>query len=308
MKLVSIVIPTRNRAEIAGDCIDSVLNSTYKKIEIIVVDDASTDGTAGFLEKKYGELIKLVRLENHAMMVRARNVGARCAGGEYVLFVDDDNVIDPGMIENLINCIEKNEDYGIVGPKMHLWDDRLLAYLTGQRISLWTGKTTGIAESQDDSAAVKDSDGIPNVFMIRKQLFKDVGYFDENLVQTWIEPDFSFAAKKRGYQTVICQDASTYHRILKSETTLANIIGGKGFKHKAYFLTRNRFVFIKRYASPLQLFFFALTFSWIFPMVYSLVALRHEEFDIAILYWKGFKDGMHYLATNKFKESLGGIK
>lgn len=299
MKLVSVVIPTRNRFEMVNACIDSILKSTYRNIEIIVVDDASTDGTCNFLKAKYNDKIEIISIENHSMMVKARNCGARHSKGDYVLFIDDDNIIDSEMIETLVGCA-RNKLYGIVGPKMYFSANKECPYLISQKINLWTGKTTGMSKNKNN-LSVLESDGIPNVFMVKKEVFQKLGNFDERLIQTWTEPDFSFDAKKCGYKTVICQKASTYHMISPSSDTLKRTLGGGGFKHKAYYLTRNRTIIIKRYSNLVQLLFFVLTFSWIYPIVYTLLAIKHKELSIIPLYWHGFKDGLYFLLTNKYK-------
>lgn len=302
--LVSVVIPTRNRKETVNGAINSILNSTCKNIEIIIIDDASQDGTSEYLKQCFGDKIKVVYSETHLMMVKARNLGAKNAKGEYVLFIDDDNMVDPKMIENLVNYMERNKTYGMVGPRMYFYDNKERPYLVKQKINLWTGRTAGIPDIPTNQTVV-ESDGIPNVFMVRREIFKRVGYFDEALIQTWTEPDFSFTIKKHGYKTVSCPEASTYHRVDTFQQGLSyRSISGGGFKQKAYFLTRNRFVILKRYGNIFQVIFFTLAFSWIYPLAYSLMALKYREFGIIKLYWLGFKDGICYLMTNRLKNSL----
>lgn len=304
--LVSVVIPTRNRKEMVSDCIDSVLNSTYKNIEIIVVDDASNDGTVGLLKEKFDKKIKLISSETHIMMVKSRNLGAKNSRGKYVLFIDDDNAIDYKMMENLVECAEQDETYGIVGPKMYFYGAKE-PYLVYQKITLWTGYTkTGIKYLSTDYQELK-SDGIPNVFMVKKEVLEKINYFDEDLMQTWTEPDFSFRAKREGYKTICCPNASTYHRVsIPTKELYYYIITGGGFKHKAYFLTRNRFVIVKRYGNIFQKIMFTLLFSWIYTMVYSFIALIYKRLDVIKLYWLGFRDGMYYMITNNLKNSFVG--
>ena len=301
--LVSVVIPTRNRKEMVCACIDSILNSTYKNIEVVVVDDASNDGTLSLLNEKFGKKIELISSKEHIMMVKSRNLGAKESRGKYVLFVDDDNEVDSKMIENLVECVKQNETYGIVGPKMFFYGDNepCLIY---QKISFWTGHTTGIKDIPEDQQELK-SDGIPNVFMVKKEVLEKINYFDEDLVQTWTEPDFSFRANKAGYKTISCPNASTYHKINVSENErYYRFISGGGFEHKAYFLTRNRFVIVKRFGSIFQILFFSSIFGLLYPLLYSFFALKYKRFDIVKLYWLGFKDGMYYMIFNKFRTSL----
>jgi glycosyltransferase involved in cell wall biosynthesis len=94
--LLSVVIPTWNRAQLVGDAIRSVLAQREGLVEAIVVDDASTDSTVELLEKEFGDRIRLLRLEHRRGPGGARNAGARLARGELVAFLDSDDVWLPG--------------------------------------------------------------------------------------------------------------------------------------------------------------------------------------------------------------------
>lgn len=95
--LLSVVIPTWNRAQLVGDAIRSVL--AQGAVEVIVVDDASTDATVELLESEFGDRIRLLRLEHRRGPGGARNVGARVARGEFVAFLDSDDVWLPGKLD-----------------------------------------------------------------------------------------------------------------------------------------------------------------------------------------------------------------
>lgn len=109
---VSIVIPTYNEEGVIITCLESLLNQSYKDIEIIVVDDGSTDNTRAVLRgavKKYG--ITLFT-QNHKGPGAARNLGAKKAGGEILVFIDADMTFDKDFIRNLINPILKGDGFG----------------------------------------------------------------------------------------------------------------------------------------------------------------------------------------------------
>jgi glycosyltransferase involved in cell wall biosynthesis len=90
--LLSVVIPTWNRAQLVREAIRSVLAQREGEVEAIVVDDASTDSTADLLEREFGDRIRLLRLEHRRGPGGARNAGARLARGELVAFLDSDDV------------------------------------------------------------------------------------------------------------------------------------------------------------------------------------------------------------------------
>ena len=95
--LLSVVIPTWNRAQLVGDAIRSVL--AQGAVEVILVDDASTDSTVELLESEFGDRIRLLRLEHRRGPGGARNAGARLALGEFVAFLDSDDVWLPGKFD-----------------------------------------------------------------------------------------------------------------------------------------------------------------------------------------------------------------
>ena len=97
--LLSVVIPTWNRAQLVCDAVNSALAQRVGEVEVIVVDDASTDATVARLEAEFGTRIRLLRLEHRRGAGGARNAGARLARGEFVAFLDSDDVWLPGKLE-----------------------------------------------------------------------------------------------------------------------------------------------------------------------------------------------------------------
>lgn len=96
--LLSVIIPTRNRAALVGEAIDSALAQESEKVEVIVVDDGSTDETVTLLQQTYGSRIRLLSLPERRGAGAARNAGIRVASGELLAFLDDDDVWLPGKL------------------------------------------------------------------------------------------------------------------------------------------------------------------------------------------------------------------
>jgi len=110
--VVSVVIPNYNYAQYLREAIDSALAQTYAKIEVIVVDDGSTDGSKGILES-YGDKIAAIFQQNQGVSA-ARNNGISLAEGEFFAFLDADDVWLPEKIEKQIAEFQNNEDLGLV--------------------------------------------------------------------------------------------------------------------------------------------------------------------------------------------------
>ena len=115
---VSIIIPVYNSERYIERCINSILNNTYKNIEIIIINDGSTDSSEKIilqLKKENDEIIKYYYKTNEGP-AKARNLGIKLATGKYLMFVDNDDYIDYDYVEKLVNEAEsKNYDMVICG-------------------------------------------------------------------------------------------------------------------------------------------------------------------------------------------------
>ena len=99
--LITVVIPTRNRRRLLEEAVESVRRQTYPNWELIVVDDCSQDDTWSYLTSLQDPRIRAIRLEQHSERSAARNRGLAEARGEYVLFLDDDDLLAPRSLELL---------------------------------------------------------------------------------------------------------------------------------------------------------------------------------------------------------------
>lgn len=114
-ELVSIIIPAYNVDNYLEECVHSLLCQTYKNYEVIIIDDGSTDNTYTVGRRLTDESanVKLFRQENQGVSI-ARNAGIQKANGEFVVFVDADDIVAPQYIEALVECA-KRSDMGMVG-------------------------------------------------------------------------------------------------------------------------------------------------------------------------------------------------
>lgn len=117
--LVSVVTPTYNRAYCLAQALDSALNQTHKAVEVIVIDDGSTDGTAELIQNRYGAdpRVRYLRQENGGVTV-ARNHALQVASGDYIAFLDSDDVWKPWKLELQLTCFRKRPDVGMIWSDM----------------------------------------------------------------------------------------------------------------------------------------------------------------------------------------------
>lgn len=105
-ELISIIVPVHNSSKYLKECIESILNQTYKNIEIIVIENGSTDNSLGILNK-YKDKIKIEILKEKGLS-KARNKGIELSTGSYLAFVDSDDIINSTFIEDLVKNLEDN--------------------------------------------------------------------------------------------------------------------------------------------------------------------------------------------------------
>lgn len=178
--LVSVIIPTYKRSEKLLRAIDSVLNQTYDKIELLIVNDNEpNDSFTKELKLKVEKYnndsrFHLIVQDKHINGAVARNVGIKKAKGEYIAFLDDDDWWDVTKLEKQVKCIEElSADWGVVSCKIKRYNnDKLIAMLP----------------KYDDGFVYKDimmlkADFATGTLLIRHDALDQSGYFDERLLR-----------------------------------------------------------------------------------------------------------------------------
>jgi GT2 family glycosyltransferase len=112
--LVSVLILNWNRKDETCLCINSILNQTYKNVEIVIIDNGSTDGSQKHIKNIYQNSIKYVELEKNYGCTGGRNIGLKYCGGDYIFFCDNDGLLHNKAIENSLNIILSSDNIAIV--------------------------------------------------------------------------------------------------------------------------------------------------------------------------------------------------
>lgn len=175
-ELISVIIPTYNRGNVIADAINTVLGQTYQNFEIIIVDDGSTDNTSEVVQSFGDFRIKYIYRENSGRPSIARNIGIKNATGEYIAFLDSDDLWHPEKLEKQASVLENNKDVGLVTNRS------LYKLFDGQEIKI----KRNLAKNQKEniiyilSSPDKVFTGTPTL-LIRKVCFERVGLFDETM-------------------------------------------------------------------------------------------------------------------------------
>lgn len=120
--LISVVIPVYNTGQILNETVDSVLSQTYDKFEIIIVDDGSTDNTAEIIKslERKDTRIKYHCQSNTGLPAKGRNVGVELSKGDYIAFLDHDDLWFSNKLEKQINVVNQDENIGLVNTNAFL--------------------------------------------------------------------------------------------------------------------------------------------------------------------------------------------
>lgn len=182
--LVSIVIPVYNTARFLGECLDSICKQNYKKIEVICVDDGSTDSSPEIIQfyVRKDRRIKYIRQENQGQSV-ARNLGMSYATGEYICFVDSDDFIIPNAIFQSVEIFKKHKvDVVLFNMEMFLPDGRHFPCFSGK----WYTSHQPIISSSKSEISINFTNAAAGIYK-RKFLIDKQIYFPEGMIyEDWV--------------------------------------------------------------------------------------------------------------------------
>ena len=221
--LVSVVIATFNKCEYTKRCLEGLLRSMHRPLEVIIVDNGSTDDTPALLRayaaegERRGAAFKLIFNKTNRGASTARNQGIDAAVGEYVAFLDNDVVIRTlTWMERMMEAFKQNPKVGIITPKLIFPFPPNPIQCAGAEVSP-TGRVnfTGRGEPNDlpqynRSRSVQCA--ISASWMVRAEVIRKAGYFDEyfNPVQ-YEDIDYCYRVRHLGYRVLYIPSVEMYH-------------------------------------------------------------------------------------------------
>ena len=239
-KKIAVILVNYNGKSYNKKCIESILNSTICEIiTIVVVDNASTDGSAEELRKNWGEnkQVHLIWLDNNYGFSKGNNEGIKWAleqGYEYFLLLNNDTEIAPDAIERLLDC--QKETGGIVVPKILYADRPEIIWYAGGKFSKVIKKPVQIGLNQRDTGQYNRrqrcdfANGCCMLFS--RRIVQILGYLHEKFFLYYEDTEYSFRAKERDVPIWYCADAIIYHKVNGSTK-------GNEKPVNAYYITRN---------------------------------------------------------------------
>lgn len=182
--MVTVIIPTYNRRAWIGECLDSVLGQTYSNLEIVVVDDRSTDDTVEWLrgQEKYDGVKLHVQEENGGASV-ARNTAIGMSSGELIVFIDSDDMLLPNHVETAVGHFEKYRDLGLFCCDSTMIDQAGSVILDGKTWHQNLGEIKNL-KIETGFRSLADVFAFSNCFpgfTLRREVFEKLGGFDQSI-------------------------------------------------------------------------------------------------------------------------------
>ncbi len=263
---VVVVVLTWNGKSLTLDCLESLAAVTWGNLETLVVDNASTDGTAEAIKSSCGDRVSVLINPENLGFSGGNNVGIQHAlkrGADWVLLLNNDTVVDPGLVGHLIEAASQSSDVGIVGPKIYYSEPRDRIWSAGGEVLLSRGTVRHIGIRERDTGQFdtpRDVDYVSGcALMARHDVFEAIGLLDPAYTAYFEDTDFCMRAIRNGYRVRYAPAAVVWHRISSST-------GGQLGRRKITLKLKSSLKFFRRYASP---------HHWLtIPLFFALDVLR----------------------------------
>ncbi|MBI5376056.1 MAG: glycosyltransferase family 2 protein [Candidatus Schekmanbacteria bacterium] len=258
--LASVIVVNWNGREFIFECIDSLLAQSWQSLEIIVVDNGSTDGSDIELVNRYASRIRLIKKDFNTGFAAGNNTGIREAKGEFIFLLNSDAVAEKNWIKNIVEAGERNPHSGMFASKILQYDNREIIDNTGHLIyrdGLNRGR--GRLEKDFGQFDIESEIFFPSgcAACYRKKMLDDTGLFDEDFFAYGDDTDIGLKCRVAGWGCTYVPTAIAYHRYSGSSSAYSKL--------KAFHVERNRAWISVKYFPPLALaispFYTLLRFS-----------------------------------------------
>lgn len=252
--LVSVITLNYNQISVTCELLESLKKVSYDPLEVIVVDNASREDPTEAITNAYPE-VRLIRSDRNLGFAGGNNRGIEACHGDYVFIVNNDTEVTENIIEKLLEPFQKDPLVGVVSPKIYYFHHpNVIQYAGFRRVNPFTGRNSAVGNKEEDRGQYDQPGYTPYAhgaaMMVSREVIRKVGMLPDIFFLYYEELDWSVQIVSAGYKIFYQPEAGLYHK--ESVTT------GKESTIKTYYQNRNRILFMRRNATPLQMFVFTL--------------------------------------------------
>lgn len=252
---ISVVIVSWNTREYLKACLRSVY-ADQPDVEVIVVDNASTDGSADMVEHEFPQA-KLIRNADNYGFARAANQGIKASSGRYVLLLNPDSKVCPGALKALVEFADSHAEGGLFGPKILNADGSLqsscrrfpspqAALFRNTFLGRLFPKNRYVAEylmAEWDHSTPREVDWLSGAaLMLRRSMLDEIGLLDERFFMYCEDVDIAYRAKQAGWKAFYFPGATVVHFLAKSSDQAPN--------RMIWLFHRSMYAFFKKHYAP----------------------------------------------------------
>ena len=219
--IVSIIIPHWNGIDVLSECIDSLKGSTFDSFEIIVSDNASSDGSQAWIVENHPDVI-LLENDNNYGYAGGCNRGVNVAKGEFILFLNNDTIQNPNWLDPLIDRMKGDESIAAIQPKiLNYYNRKIFDYAggSGGHLDLFCfpfARGRVFLNQEEDLGQYDNAKrcfwASGTAMIVRKDLFKAAGKFDETFFAHMEEIDLCWRFHAMGYEVWAEPRSVVYHK------------------------------------------------------------------------------------------------
>ncbi|MDP1884136.1 MAG: glycosyltransferase family 2 protein [Candidatus Moranbacteria bacterium] len=208
---ISIIILDYNGGDLLRNCLESVSRVDYGNLSVIVVDNASTDGSLEMSKVVFPEAV-VIRNEKNLGFAGGNNVGIKYAlenKADYVLLLNQDTEVEPDFLKKLVQASGENPEAGILSPLI-FWKRTDEVWFSGGWVN-WLNMKSYHSKKAGSGKPFKSGFITGCSMFVKKDVFEKIGLLDDKFFLYWEDADFSYRAKKAGFATLVVPESVIYH-------------------------------------------------------------------------------------------------
>jgi GT2 family glycosyltransferase len=240
VKSVSVITLNYNTTNHTIALLKSIERIYGQSLQVIVVDNGSTENPAGFLASQF-PWIDFIRSDRNLGFAGGNNLAMRAAQGEYLFFVNNDTEFGADILSRMVNLFEQFQGIGLLCPTIHYYDQRdQVQYAGFTQINKITGRNACLTKAKPEHNGMAITHYAHGAAMlVPRRVIDQIGYMPENYFLYYEELDWSESIRRAGYQIVVDTQSAFYHKESRSiEKLFANaqpdFVYAKIFKSHAF--------------------------------------------------------------------------